>query len=361
MKILHITAMSPLSPNSGIPAVLKQLTDAQNKLENVESIVLSLKGDTDIINSSFFYFLGEKSVLSFLIEHKPDVAIIHSFFHVEYIEAARALVKEGIPFYIEPHGSFGHRAMKKSQIKKIVANHTIFRQQIKQSRGYIFTNKAELDDSIYRTNNDLVIPNGVLPTIINSSKMKSDESCENPIFYFLGRFDIHHKGLDYLLDALDILEGEGYDYSVNIYGTGNDEQIGFINSRVERYKKLKVKNCGTIYGNEKKKALESCNILLLTSRYEGSPMTVLDGFSYGNPCVVTPGTNVSEEAVENNIGWRSELNATAIANTIVEANKMYIEDAKGYYDRCKNYVLGKYSWDSIAQYSVDELRKELLK
>lgn len=55
MKILHITAMEPLSPNSGIPAVLKQLTDAQNAIPSVDSFVLSLKAEVNEIGSPYFF------------------------------------------------------------------------------------------------------------------------------------------------------------------------------------------------------------------------------------------------------------------------------------------------------------------
>ena len=88
-------------------------------------------------------------------------------------------------------------------------------------------------------------------------------------------------------------------------------------------------------------------------------MTVLDGFSYGNPCIVTPGTNVSEEASENDIGWRVELDAKAISNAIIQAQKVYVQDGLGYFARCKNYVLENYSWDKIAKYSVEELQNQL--
>lgn len=357
MKILHITAMSPLSPNSGIPAVLKQLTDAQNKLDRVKSIVLSLRGQVDQIDSPFFFYLGNQSVYSFVNKYKPDVAIIHSFFHIEYIEVARVLTKMNIPFFIEPHGSFGFQAMKKSRIKKKIANLTIFRQQIKGSIGYIFTNKAELEDAIYRTRNDIVIPNGVQPDIIRDSEGKNENSFKAPIFYYLGRFDIHHKGIDYLLDSLDILDQKGYKTEVRLYGTGTDEQIEFVNNRIKKFKSLDVNNYGTIYGDEKKRALEECNILILTSRYEGSPMTVLDGLSYGNPCVVTPGTNVADEIEDNKIGWKVKLDAESISKGILRAEKTYKINGIDYYNRCKEYVLDNYSWDKLAAYSAKEIKR----
>lgn len=352
MKIVHITAMCPLSPNSGIPVVLKQLTDAQNKLEGIESIVLSLKGDVKDIGSPYFHYLDNRKVIDFLKEEKPDIAIIHSFFHIEYVEVADALIKERIPFFVEPHGAFGNSAMKKSRFKKMVANATIFRKQIKFAVGYIFTNKAEMEDSVYRTPRDLIICNGVLPEVIYAANQKPIETISNPVFYFLGRFDVNHKGLDYLFDALDIIDRKKIVLKIRIFGTGTDEQIMYVNKRISAYKNLQIKNLGTIYGSEKKAALEGCNILILTSRYEGSPMTILDGLSYGNPCVVTPGTNVADELVKNNVGWKTDLDSKQIADCILRAEEEYRKSAADMVSRCKQYVLDNYTWDVIAENSV---------
>lgn len=361
MIILHITAMAPLSPNSGIPSVLRDLAEYQNRIHSVESYVLSLKADVKDINSTYFFYLGKDKVYSFLEREKPDLAIIHSFFHVEYVGVTRALIKLGIPFLIEPHGSFGKKAMKKSHLKKTIANNTIFRSQIKDSQGYIFTNQAEYKDSIYKTKNELVIPNGIIPDIVNDAKDKSEESIMNPTIYYLGRFDIHHKGLDFLFDALEVLEKQKHKIRIRLYGTGDKKQLKYVNTRIANYKVLDVKNCGTIYGDAKKNALENSNILILTSRYEGSPMTVLDALSYGNPCIVTPGTNTANEIVENRIGWCAELSVDAIAKTILKALSEYCVAGADYYKRCKKYVLDNYSWERIAEYSIEQYKEILQK
>ena len=176
---------------------------------------------------------------------------------------------------------------------------------------------------------------------------------ENPIFYFLGRFDINHKGLDYLFDSLDLLEKQGVSLKFEIFGTGTAEQIKYVNKRILKYRHLDVQNKGTIYGQKKKEALEKCNILILTSRYEGSPMTVLDGLSYGNPCIVTPGTNVADEVELNNIGWKTELDSSKIAECILKADQEYKATAHKMYERCKKYVEDNYSWDTIAAKSIE--------
>lgn len=358
MKILHITA-THLNPTGGVVAVLKNLSEEQNRICGIESKVLSMVAKVDDVQSDFFYFLGGQSVYSFIENYRPDMAILHSFYYMEYVITANALKKLHIPFFIEPHGSFGKQAMKKSHLKKVIANKTVFRSQIRDSQGYIFTNQAEYLDSVYRTKNELVIPNGIVPDVVYSAQSKSPSSIKDPVIYFLGRYDIHHKGLDYLFDALDILERQGNKITVKLYGTGDEKQMEYVSTRVSNYRNLNVKDGGPIYGNKKKTALEHANILILTSRYEGSPMTVLDGLSYGNPCIATPGTNIADEVAGNNIGWRAELSANSIAQTILKALSEYKSDGDHYYNRCKKYVLENYSWDKIAEYSIEQYKKAL--
>ena len=55
MNILHITAVH-LQKIGGIPNVLVNLTEEQNKIEGVSSIVLSVKHNVDEIDSHWFIF-----------------------------------------------------------------------------------------------------------------------------------------------------------------------------------------------------------------------------------------------------------------------------------------------------------------
>lgn len=359
MKILHLTAMSPLSPNSGVPAVLKCLTDEQNKIIGVETHVLALCSPVDMIDSDCFDSLGDGKIGEYLDLFCPDMAIFHSFYHIEYATAERALRKRGIPFFIEPHGAFGHSAMKKGCLKKYVADRTVFRALFKNAAGFIYTNVAESQDSIYQPKQSTVIPNGIIESIAIESNSKKPASFKEPIFYFLGRYDIHHKGLDFLLDALKILDDKGEKITIRLYGIGTDEQVAFVRDRIAAFKNVDARDMGTIYGDKKKEALEDANILVLTSRYEGSPMTILDGFCYGNPCLVTSGTNVADEAVEHQVGWKTDLDAGAIAESILRAKREYITDGIGYYQRCKSYVLSNYTWQKMAALSITEYKRML--
>ena len=83
MKVLHVTAINTLSARSGIPAVVKGLCDYQNKFDDVESRVLSLKAKVDNVGSPFFDYIGNCRYMDYLKVFHPDLVIIHDFYHYQ--------------------------------------------------------------------------------------------------------------------------------------------------------------------------------------------------------------------------------------------------------------------------------------
>ena len=210
MNILHVTA-SPLIPQSGITAVLKGLVISLNNIDGIQSRVLSLAFPIKEINCQYFDELVGISFKKYVENNIPDLVIFHSFYQLEFVLPAIVLKNKGIPFVIEPHGSFGRQALKKSALKKWLCDKTIFHNLLCNARGYIFTNDTELKDSKYHSRKNTVIKNGVDEDIVINSSDLNKNSVKAPIIYFLGRYDVNHKGLDYLFDALLILEKKGVD------------------------------------------------------------------------------------------------------------------------------------------------------
>lgn len=347
MNILHITA-THLNPEGGVPVVLKELSDAQNRIDGVTSTVMSISSPVDNIQSDSFVYSTKKHFPTSLSSLNPDIVVLHSFFYVDYNWVVQYLKKKRIPYYIEPHGSFGKDAIKKSGLKKRIANATLFKKQIKYAKGFIFLNQKEMTDSIYRTKNDLIIPNG-----ISKDKIKTNINIgEDYSIYFIGRYDIHHKGLDYLFDALDILDAKNYPLCIKMWGNGDEKTKAYLKSRAQGYTSVQLCVDGPIYGDMKNEQLESIGPMILTSRYEGFPMTVLEAWAYGNPCIVTSGTNVGEEVVNNGLGWLTQTDPKEIAETIELSILDYLSFRYDYILKCKAYVKDHYDWDSIAKQSI---------
>lgn len=350
MRLLHITA-THLNLTGGIPVVLKELVEAQNLVEGFESRVLSLKAPVAQMNSKYFDELKEEKLERYLDKFNPEIIILHSFYYAEYNSVVKSIVKRNIPYLIEPHGSFGKNAMKKGKLKKIIANNTIFRKQIKKAKGFVFLNTNEMNDSVYRSQYDIVIPNGIDIRDISYGVKEIKEHN----FYFIGRYDIVHKGLDILLDALSLLDNEHCHMKVVFWGKGSEQDTKYIKDKIKGFTHITVQCNEPLYGKDKEETLEQIGPMLLTSRYEGLPMTILEAWSYGNPCIVTPGTNMSEEIVENNLGWTTSLDAHSIAECIKQAQYEYEMNSNKYIRNCKKYVAEHYLWSKIAKMSFDKL------
>lgn len=353
MKLLHVTA-THLKPEGGVPVVLKNLVTEQNAIPSFEAKVVSVVATVDGMQSNYFEYVKLQNFENYINKYNPDVVILHSFFYIQYNCIVSILYKKHIKYYIQPHGSFGKAALEKSKWKKLIANNTIFRKQITRAYGYIFLNEAEKEDSRYRSLNDVIIPNGIITDNIsndihNSEKIK---------FYYIGRYDINHKGLDYLFSALDILDLRKEKFSFEFWGNGEGKNIDFMKQKAQKYQYINVKINNAIYGETKNLLLEQIGPMILTSRYEGFPMTILEAWGYGNPCLVTSGTNMAEETYDHKIGWKVELDAEAIANGIEKAYKEYFFNRDYYIRNCKEFVKKHYSWKNIAEQSYMCLKNQ---
>lgn len=351
LKIVHI--IDHLNPMGGIATVLEHLVLAQNQIENFESKVIFLKPKFNNIENPYIFFVETSNLKQLLLADVPDIVIIHSFFHAQYVAVYKELKRLKIPYIIEPHGSFVKNAMLKSKIKKMIANNTIFRSLIKDAAAYIYLCDGEMEKSVYHTKYDFIIPNGVEKPNVDINKSDGIK------FYYIGRYDIHHKGLDLLLDALEILDKRKFVINIDFFGTGTKEQIKYIEERIGEMQYVHCANRGPLTGANKDDVLSTYHIMVLTSRYEGLPMTILEAWNLGIPCVISEGTNMDKIVKKNNIGWVSGTTPKEIAECICKAQNEYIQNRNRYIDKCIRFIEENHRWNRIAMLSQQCLEQFL--
>lgn len=194
----------------------------------------------------------------------------------------------------------------------------------------------------------LIVPNGV-PQNENYAVKKKIKRV-----LFLGRKDVRHKGLDYLLEAVNFKREflASNNVAINIYGsfeTQNDE--GFINEYIENNNLQGiVKNYGPVFGKDKEKILTESDLFILTSRYEGFPMSILEAMSYALPVVITEGTNLCGIVSEANAGWTCKNSVQEIGEALENAIKA--SNIETISRNAKELSL-KYSWNAIAKMTID--------
>lgn len=363
MKILHILGKD-IREGNGISSAVPPLIEAQNKIGEVESRALILANSSNKKNKFKFdlhYMTNIKDLKRYILyEINPDIIIFHEVYYIRYIQAYRLIQKLDIPYIIMPHGSLTKTAQLKSKYKKILANKTLFDKFIENSKCIVFLNKEEQFKSIH--NNKFIISGNGANSIKISKQLIEKKSSEKLKIIYLSRIDFYYKGIDFLLNALNKIEEyifEELNFEVDIYGVGDDKEINKLNELILNNPYVNFK--GSVYGKEKERVLTESNILVLTSRQEGMPMVILEAFSYGNPCIVTPGTNMSEVVKQYNLGWVCELEESSIKNNIIKAVTDYRQDKYKYIHNCIKTIEDLYDWNLIAQRSIVNYKNIILK
>jgi glycosyltransferase involved in cell wall biosynthesis len=350
MNILHITNIRN-TPN-GIQTVLSRLIPEQIKLG--QNVALASTKQNAECSNCFVHIIQDKNSITNLIDSFcPDIVIFHSLYEKSYVTTYKYLQQKKIPYIIMLHGALSKENYRKNHIKKVIANFLYFGKFLKNANSIIYLNQGEYDNSIVPIFNKhfTLIPNGCnirpyKPKTIRKKKLN---------FVFMGRMDVKGKALDILFDALDLCQSKNIEINFEFYGNTYKKTEQYVFDRIKSLNSF-VSYGGVVYGEEKENALLDTDIFVLTSRSEGMPMGVLEALSYGIPCILTPRTNMADEVITANAGWKCELNVNSIVETIEDALTLFRKNPD-YYRKNAVSLAERYSWKNIAVKSICEYEK----
>ena len=127
-----------------------------------------------------------------------------------------------------------------------------------------------------------MIPNGVSEELLSCTPEKSD------YVLFMGRIDIHHKGLDILLDAYREFSPSFPGIRLAVAGDGRDrEKFGEGLMKLPEHIRKNIELLGWVSGDEKKEALRKALFVVFPSRYEVQPISILEAMACGKAVVVS--------------------------------------------------------------------------
>jgi len=347
MKILHI---APIGHHAeGIGTVLQELVPIQISLGMDVRIITPLENHT-YKELPITTVINKQAFIRYIGNWTPDIVIFHSVYCLQYALFYRILEACNIPYLIQLHGALSEENFRKNNIKKRIALYLWIRRFISHAKSIIYLNLAEYKKSVVPRINDqhLILPNGC--TLQENVDLYKDVG-EFVKLIFIGRIAYTHKGLDVLIDALKILDEKNVgSYQVCFYG--NEDDIDVARLKVDIKSLPNVLYGGGVYGDIKNKVLTNADIFILTSRYEGMPMGVLEAWTYGIPCILTEGTNMVKEQSDTDCYWFTDLDSNSIAETIIRAISQYRENPYRY--RKGSIVESqKYEWKNIARASVN--------
>lgn len=334
LKIVHITGTID-SPFDGASVAVAHHIASQRPVAAVRAYNVRMASSTQILNE--------------LKADRPELVVFHEIYRPAFLPIAAFLRKQKIPYVVVPHGGLTKSAQAQKWVKKAVGNLLFFNRYLHGAAAVHFLSDGERKDSSFR-GPSFVLPNGTDLDVRQRDHLTDPDGIR---FLYLGRPEVYMKGLDLLLDAVkmkkDLLLSRGVRFS--LVGPEMEEVIGPLVR--ERALEDLVFLRGAVTGDEKEACFAAADVFIQTSRSEGMPMGILEAIGHGVCCLVTRGTRMLYEMVENGAGNGCE---TEVEDIAAELEKI-IADPKmiDWMGRmARELAENKYNWAKIGRAAVEK-------
>jgi len=133
-----------------------------------------------------------------------------------------------------------------------------------------------------RKKNIELVPNGIPKELLSYEPEESD------YILYLGRIDIHHKGLDILLQAYGEFCNAVSGIRLVIAGDGRDrEKFSGLTESLPGMVKKNIELKGWVDGDEKISLLKNALLVVMPSRYETQGIVALEAMALGKAVIVS--------------------------------------------------------------------------
>lgn len=275
------------------------------------------------------------SVLKVVDQFCPHVAHIKSCWTHAHCRAASALKSRGIPYIVEPGGHlfdvlltnrYGGRKCRLSHLlAKRIFRHFFDRPMVQ--RALAIRSLSAYEALVLESNFGVrctSIPMGFNKEWVSGAvQCKQTEPDEHIHFLFLGRLDVFQKGLDLIIDAVELLNAQGYrkQYHVTLAGPAWRDSDLFLSRCVGQRQIANISIPGPAYGRDKQRLFENANVFLHPSRFEEMAKVVREATAAGMPVIASRESNYADWATQHSFGLCTELSAHSLAaqmRTIME-------------------------------------------
>jgi glycosyltransferase involved in cell wall biosynthesis len=227
-------------------------------------------------------------------ERDIDVVHLHGAFNQSNTAVSRAL--RG-PYVFSPHSGYDPVSLTRGRGRKLMYRVLFERTMLKRAALRVALTDRELGQlrALGVTGRIEVIPNGVEPAQDDLDRQAFRHelglSADPLLAVFVGRLDVHRKGLDVLVRAV---------------AAAPSWHLALVGPRfrdVDRLERIiadlgagdRVHLVGERHGRRLQESVAAGDVFILMSRWEGHPMALLEAISLGKPAIVSP-------AVESLIG-----------------------------------------------------------
>ena len=311
------------SAANGLHGVARQLVREQRAAGHDARLVLLTGGpanEPDAVPATGLSFRGRTIRLSAgAVDTVLAGAGPKTMFHIHggreplLVGLAASMHRRGLPYCVTVHGRFSHvydrsgACLKRSSalylglVERRMLTRARFVQALSEAEARILRRIAPASTIA-------IVGNGAYSSWLGTpppAPAPREPSADYPHFAFCGRYAIHHKGLDLLLQGFALHRRAG--------GAGRLTTIGSGPARAELQALAvtlgiadAVSIGGPRFGPDRDAALAGCDYFVMPSRYEGLPLAALEAAAAGLPLLVTEETGLAAEFCRHGAGFPIE-------------------------------------------------------
>ena len=287
-----------------------------------------------------------------IVSSNFDLIHCQNLWNPLYNKMARIARKHQIPYMMTPRGCLepwayqGQNFIK--NLKKKIAMLLYQKKDLQRASCILSTAKMEADNirALGIKAPIAIIPNGIDVSEYKCRPSRFNNSVKKQIL-FLSR--IHQKkGIEFLVDAWEILKDKYPDWNVVIAGNGEEAYINQL-KKVIITKRLQnsIEIVPPVFGEIKYKLYCESSLFVLPSYSENFGMVIAEAMSCGVPCITTNGTPW-QELNDKNLGWCIDLSLENVINTITEAIELGHDALFDLGQRCSKHIYDIYQYTEVA-------------
>ena len=281
---------------------------------------------------------------------------IHAARQPMLVPIVRRLHRLGVPYVMTIHGRYSHifdadfritrrlPALYLRLVERRILEGALFVQGVSAAECEVIRRIAP------RARVELV-PNAAYSSRFDgvpSAPARRAPTPYSPVFGFLGRYEMQHKGLDLLVSGFAAFVHAGGKGRLELVGTG--PQLADITALARDLGVAdRIAVDGPRFGPDKLATLATWDYFVMPSRFEGVPIGAIEAGLLGLPLIVSAGTGLKKQVSEARAGIGIDnLTADGIASAFHRAQSASGEEWAGMSLRAHQMALEIGDWTSIA-------------
>jgi glycosyltransferase involved in cell wall biosynthesis len=235
-------------------------------------------------------------------ERGIDLVHLHGAFNRSNTALSRSLRH---PYVFSPHSGYHPVSLRRSRLRKAIYRVLFERRMLADASLLVALTDLELGHlrDFGARGPFAVIPNGVEPPRNHVDRLAFRRelglSPETPFAVFVGRLDVHRKGLDVLVRGVS--EAPGWHVALVGPRFRDMDRLERMISDLDVSGRVHV--VGERHGHRLLESIGAADVFALLSRWEGLPMALLEAFAVGTPAVVSPAVDQVVGVEAAGAGW----------------------------------------------------------